>query len=79
MLRAAASKAQSEISKEEDTESELDFETNIKQMAEGFQKNEEKMANMKKKMAEPGSPKIVGGSAVRLSNVASMSGGQSSL
>jgi len=37
---------------------DLDFEENIKFMADGFAKNEEKIDQMKEKMYEPGSPKI---------------------
>ena len=61
------------MKEEEETESEVDFDTNIKQMAEGFQKNEEKIQKMKAKMAEPGSPKI--GPTVRLANCSAMGGG----
>jgi hypothetical protein len=66
MAAESAAKNKGDSPKDEE-ESVLDFDENIESVAKGFQKNDEKLKEMEKRMNEPGSP-VMHGDAVRLSN-----------
>lgn len=57
-----------------DTFTELDFDENIKYMADKYAENQEKERKMKEKMFEPGSPKIEGGAVRTIQDGGAMSG-----
>ena len=81
MLGAAAEKAKlgmGRASPEDPAYSELDIEDNIDEIAEGFNKQTEKLKQMEERMNAPGSPEVHG-DAIRLANKTVFGKGGSSM